>query len=164
MHNLKIKGFTLMELLVTISVVAIIVSLAVPSFIDTIERRHLEGAASSIHLGLQRAKSEAVKKNEPVTFDITTGVNWCYGLVDDSDNDGLANSCNCANADCTIDGQVVTVAGSEFDNVVISSSNGTDVTFDKTVGLPNATPTYTATLGSNTRTISVNAAGLITTN
>lgn len=158
MHNQAIKGFTLMELLTTMVVLVIILALAAPSFKDAIERRHLEGAASSIHLGLQRAKSEAIKQNVAVTFEITPGSDWCYGLVDN------AGSCDCSASDCTIDGQVVTVAGSEFDDVILTNANGGDITFDKVVGLPDATPTYTVTLNSNTRTISVNAAGLITTN
>lgn len=158
MHNLKINGFSLMELMIAIVVLALIISLAVPSFREAIERRHLEGAASSIHLGLQRAKSEAVKQNTDVYFDATTGVSWCYGIVDN------ATSCDCASSDCTINGQVVTVTGTEFDNVTLSSSGATAIKFDRTVGLPDATPTFTVTLNGNTRTIAVNAAGLITTN
>ena len=144
--------------MVSIAVLAVVISLAAPSFIEAIERRHLEGAASSIHLGLQRAKSEAVKQNADVYFDATTGSSWCYGIVDN------ATSCDCANSDCTINSQVVTVTGTEFDNVTLSSSGATAIKFDKTVGLPDATPTFTVTLNGNTRTIAVNAAGLITTN
>jgi prepilin-type N-terminal cleavage/methylation domain-containing protein len=158
MHNLKIKGFTLVELMVSIAVLAVVITLAAPSFKEAIERRHLEGAASSIHLGLQRAKSEAVKQNADVYFDATTGVSWCYGIVDN------ATSCDCANSDCTINSQVVTVTGTEFDNVTLRILGVTPIKFDKTVGLPNATPTFEVTLNGNTRTIAVNAAGLITTN
>ena len=158
MQSSRIHGFTMMELIITMAVIVVLLSLAAPSFKDAIDRRHLEGAASSIHLGLQRAKSEAVKQNVDVTFDINTAA-WCYGIVDN------ATSCDCdAGTDCTIDGQIVVVAGTEFDNVTVSTAGGTDILFDKTVGLPDATPTYTVTLNSKTRTIRVNAAGLIVTN
>jgi type IV fimbrial biogenesis protein FimT len=163
MHNLKIKGFTLMELMITIGVLAVIISLAVPSFKETIERRHLEGAASSIHLGLQRAKSEAVKQNRNVAFDFSSDSpsSWCFGVVDTA---GALCDCTDATPSCTVNTQAVVVDGSEFDNVTLTSAS--DVTFDGVVGLPTVgtTYTYTVELNGKTRTVTVNAAGLITTN
>jgi type IV fimbrial biogenesis protein FimT len=148
-----------MELMVTLAVLAVIISLAVPSFKEAIERRHLEGAASSIHLGLQRAKSEAVKQNKPILFEFNAAT-WCYGINDTDDGGGGVASCDCTAGTCTLNGQAVAVAGSEFDNV---TGTGSDVEFDGTVGLPDpsATTIFTVTLNGKTKTIDVNAAGLI---
>jgi type IV fimbrial biogenesis protein FimT len=59
----KAAGFTLIELMVTISVLAILLSLAVPSFIDFM-RAARGGSLSSAFVGdMTRARSEAITNN-----------------------------------------------------------------------------------------------------
>lgn len=166
MHNLRklkkqnfIRGFTLIELMVTIGILAIIMALAAPSFTETINKRRLAAAASSIHLGLQRAKSEAIKQNMKVTLDMDTA-DWCFGIVAKP----AINSCDCTaeTPDCTVNGQPVVISGSEFGGVTIAA--GGDVTFDPVVGLPNAAQVFKVSLAGKTKTVTVNLAGLIITN
>jgi type IV fimbrial biogenesis protein FimT len=63
-------GFTLVEMLITIVILAILLAIAVPSFRDFILRYQIRVAAESIQNGLQLARAEAVRRNARVRFEI----------------------------------------------------------------------------------------------
>ena len=69
-------GFTLVELMVTIVVLGIILSIAIPSYQDWIKRLHIRSAAESILNGLQLARTEAIKRNGSATITLTGGTGW----------------------------------------------------------------------------------------
>ena len=94
------SGFTLVEVFITIAVLAILITIAAPSFNQTIERRKLEGAAEELYAYLQFARSESIKRATDVRvyFKNTAGADWCYGLKVDA-----ACDCEVANS-CEIDG------------------------------------------------------------
>lgn len=62
------KGFTLIELAVTIAVVAILLTLAVPSFNSLIQSNRVTGHANGMVSALHFARSEAVNRSETVRF------------------------------------------------------------------------------------------------
>lgn len=62
------KGFTLIELMVVISITAILIMLAVPSFNDSLARRRLEGVATELTADLQYARTQAVGNNADVSL------------------------------------------------------------------------------------------------
>ena len=57
----RAAGFTLIELMVTISVLAILITIAIPSFTATINRSRLAASANGLVGGFQLARSEAVR-------------------------------------------------------------------------------------------------------
>lgn len=65
------QGFTLWELMVVLAVAGIILSLAVPSFREFHRSSTMTAAANGLVSGLLIARSEAVKRQLPVTFCIT---------------------------------------------------------------------------------------------
>ena len=71
------RGFTLMEMLVTLAVVAIVASLAVPSFQNMIATQRVRSAANDLVTALNLARSEAVKRNRIVT--VTPAGTWADG-------------------------------------------------------------------------------------
>ncbi len=66
------RGFTMAELLVTVAVVAILLSIAAPSFGKMLSKRRLEGAATELFNDLQYARSQAVADNRQVQLVATT--------------------------------------------------------------------------------------------
>lgn len=98
------KGFTLIELLIAVAVLAIITSMALPSYRTIIEKRQVTSGSQQVGAFISAAKLEAVKRNENVTvsYVYTDETDWCIGMVI-----GDAN-CTCsADTDantCKIDG------------------------------------------------------------
>ncbi|WP_187806963.1 GspH/FimT family pseudopilin [Aquipseudomonas alcaligenes] len=62
------QGFTLVELMVALVVMAILVGLAVPAFDNFVLRNRLRTFANSFSASAQLAKSEAMKRNSTVTL------------------------------------------------------------------------------------------------
>ncbi|MCY1438175.1 Type II transport protein GspH [compost metagenome] len=65
-HGIGQGGFTLTELMVTVSVIAILVAVAVPSFSDFVLRNRIKEYATDLASGLRIARSEALKRNAVV--------------------------------------------------------------------------------------------------
>ncbi|MDX1460690.1 MAG: prepilin-type N-terminal cleavage/methylation domain-containing protein [Xanthomonadales bacterium] len=79
----RIRGLTLVELLVTVAIVAIGVSLAVPSMQFIREKRQVVGAAEGIVNLMRLAQGESIKRNEQVNVSWYSpgshGASWCVG-------------------------------------------------------------------------------------
>lgn len=75
-----VKGFTMIELVVTMAVLAILVALAAPSFTSVINNNRLTGNANELLSTLQSARMEAVRRNAQVVIcrnDDPDGGNAC---------------------------------------------------------------------------------------
>jgi Tfp pilus assembly protein FimT len=74
--------------MIVIVVGVILMTIAAPSFDPVIRGMALNGAASELVSGLQFARSEAVRKNQPITVDIV-GRTWrvYYDANKDGDHD-----------------------------------------------------------------------------
>jgi type IV fimbrial biogenesis protein FimT len=76
-------GFTLIELMVTVSIMGILLAASLPSVGVWLSNQRIRNTASSISAGIQYAQTEAVRRNRPVTF-------WLVSL---SDASSMNNSC-----------------------------------------------------------------------
>lgn len=64
----KSSGFTLIELIVTVSIAAILMAMAIPSFVETIKSNRLTTYANEFVAALNMARSEAIKRGVQVTM------------------------------------------------------------------------------------------------
>lgn len=90
------EGFTLIELMVTIAVLAIVMAIATPSFSNIILSNRIDSTAQELYGAIQLARSEAVKRKGPVhvcrsnaTMDAcANGTDWSDGWLILPENDG----------------------------------------------------------------------------
>lgn len=116
--NSQQHGVTLIELMVTIAVIAILVTTAIPSFIENIEKRKLRGAAETLYAELQFAKMEAIKTNTPVRVDftVTNASTWCYGVS--------TSDCDCTTANsCVINGVEKVIRSTDYTNISVDATS-----------------------------------------
>ncbi len=125
------QGFTLIEAMIVIAIVAIVLSLAVPSFNDFFEKNRLKRAAEEVYGLVTKARAEGVIRSADMSIDVDTG-EWCVGYA--------VGACDCTAASC-----VVPVAGTDVTQVVSGAVNfsgvtitesftGTSTTFDSVKG------------------------------
>lgn len=74
-----IKGFTLIELMIVSALVAILASLAVPSYRSFLVNRQLGAASGDFLISLLQARSEAIRLGKMVSLLPVDGTNWTSG-------------------------------------------------------------------------------------
>jgi type IV fimbrial biogenesis protein FimT len=62
------RGFTIIELMIALTLFSVLAVLAVPAFTDMLQNQKIRSKAESITAGLQTARQEALRLNQPVTF------------------------------------------------------------------------------------------------
>jgi type IV fimbrial biogenesis protein FimT len=75
------RGFTLIELMVTIGTLTILIVAAVPSILTTVRNTQIRSIASSWRDGLAQARIEAIRRNALVRFS-PNGASWQLQLQD----------------------------------------------------------------------------------
>ncbi len=77
----RARGFTLLELLVVLAVIAIMASVAVPGFQRTMAVNRMASDYNLMLSGLNYARSEAIKRRAEVTFELTHNTPWGYRVT-----------------------------------------------------------------------------------
>ncbi len=101
------KGFTIMELMITVSILTILVTIAVPGMNSYMDKRKLINATEAIYSQLVYARSEAISRSANVAVRIvgTDSTHWAIGV-------STNNACNPALTDPNAAGAcVLTVSG-----------------------------------------------------
>lgn len=169
-------GFSLIELLVAISIVAIVMAITVPNVLSWLPNYRLKAAASDLMSNIQKAKIMAVRNrsNCAIRFDESGGAISGYTIFIDQDANFEYNPDAVNRPFETI---ITTVSLSDYDSVSISSNtfdkeddtnlylfafrpNGLPITDS---GLANGTVTFTNTNGKNASVI-VNISGNVRIN
>ena len=73
------QGFTLIEMMVTVSILAILLGVAVPSFQSFVANQKVKSASYDLSMALVAARSEAVKRNADITIAPETVDDWVSG-------------------------------------------------------------------------------------
>lgn len=137
----KQRGFTLIELMVTVAILAILAVVGIPSFLSAIEKNRLKNAVEEVYGLLVEARSEAVVRSRDTLIDVDGGA-WCVGYREQNATGTLGN------CDCTVtnlaDANVCSartggtnvlkrVTGADFPGVTISTGS-TNTSFDPVRG------------------------------
>jgi type IV fimbrial biogenesis protein FimT len=99
--RIKHEGFTLIELMITVALVAILLALSAPYFRETITSNKIGAEANNLKASLNLARSTAARLNQPVTVcksadgdGCTTDDYWEQGWItfNDLNMDGAVDS------------------------------------------------------------------------
>lgn len=131
-------GFTLIELMLTLSIAIILTLVAIPSMRNIIQHYRISAVADNLYYFLQNARTEAIKRNTQVYVSFVTGDSWCYGM-----NAGSACTCSTPNS-CGLG--TVSAANSQQISLSITGLSGTSVYFEGTHAAASASGAVTFTL------------------
>jgi type IV fimbrial biogenesis protein FimT len=91
--NKPFYGFTLIEMMVTLAVFAMLIMIGLPSMTTWLQNAQIRTSAETLQMGLQFARAEALRRNVPVRFQLVdsltggcalsdTGASWVINLGD----------------------------------------------------------------------------------
>lgn len=149
---MKKYGFTLIELLLTISIITIVGMLSTGFYARFLSQNSVTTAADQLAADFRKAQIYSMMGKYNGTYE-TWGVHYAANTItlyiSDSAQPNLYNSRN------TAFDEKYTVPG----NVIVAGFS--DVYFLRATGLPNATQSITVSSGATTRTITINAQGVV---
>ena len=87
-------GLTMIELIITLTIGAILLALAVPSMREYIARKRVTGTATELAADVRLARSMVQQQNQPIwiTFRLTTDYS-CYAMYTEGDGN---DQCDCS--------------------------------------------------------------------
>ncbi|NLG42078.1 MAG: prepilin-type N-terminal cleavage/methylation domain-containing protein, partial [Phycisphaerae bacterium] len=146
----KLRGFSMVELVLVISIMLIVAGMAVPRFANSLTRNRVEAAAQRVVADLSLAQRHARLASVPqsVVFDPASSSYRLSGLPD-PDHPGLE--------------YVVQLGAAPYEATLpkINLGNDSSITFDA-YGVPNKSGSVLVQCGEFVRVISVDAAGRAT--
>jgi type IV fimbrial biogenesis protein FimT len=130
------RGFTLIEMMIGITIVALVLFVAVPMFTIFLQNQKIKNAAQTVMIGLSSARAEAIRRNQTVRFQFvsdltagcalsTTSLAWVVSLADPAGN------CEAAPGDMGSAAQIIEKRSATEGtlNVAIATTGGTTATF-----------------------------------
>jgi type IV fimbrial biogenesis protein FimT len=72
----RTRGFTLIELMIGMTIIAMLLAMGVPSFRVWIQNTKIRNAADMILTGINLARGEAVRRNTAVQFELDSESGW----------------------------------------------------------------------------------------
>ncbi|MEO8165664.1 MAG: GspH/FimT family pseudopilin [Betaproteobacteria bacterium] len=79
--NRRLSGFTIIESMITIVVLSVMVTVAIPWFTDLVLKNRVNSTATDIQMSLLLARSEAVKRNTTASITPTDNTAWTKGWM-----------------------------------------------------------------------------------
>ena len=141
----KQSGFTLIELMVIIAIMAVSAGIAIPNFLSYMPKHRLNGAARQVMGDLMAARMKAVKLNHRAKVFFYS--DHQYKICDDADNNGTV-------ADGEGEVQLRDIQ-TEYSDVTFDSSNPPDPVFSSRGTATTTTITLQNSSGLKVITISI---------
>ncbi|MFQ2223523.1 GspH/FimT family pseudopilin [Aeromonas enteropelogenes] len=114
-------GFTMIELMIALALVALLLTVAIPSYQSLRQEQMVKAAAQAVYTDVMLLKSEAIKRNRNLSLIVfnSGASNWCYRIA----IDGAGSCTGCSDTCSSLDGRKGADA-SEFAGVNLTTSYG----------------------------------------
>jgi prepilin-type N-terminal cleavage/methylation domain-containing protein len=145
------KGFSLIELMVVIALIAIMAGIAVPNFQTYMKNRRLSGAASQLFVDLMNARMQAVSQNMKIIVSLEN--NHQYKIIRDLNGNGTI--------DAGEDGPLKDIHPDYYDVTFAAASSGFNPIFNANGTGMQGTINISSSSISTTKTITMSTAGRI---
>lgn len=143
------RGLTLIELMIGLAIMAVLMSLAVPSLGQYLQRQRLKATAQGLEADLKEARFEAARRGSAVGVVFNGGADWCYAITTSPD-------CDCRVQQAC---RLKTVRGSDLRGLnLLQSSNTRFDPASGTTGYSGSAATWGISSGEQLR-VNVSALG-----
>ena len=168
MHNKQAscqQGFTLVEAMIVVAIIAVLLAVVVPSFSDFFDKNRLKRATEEVYGLITKARAETVIRDMDLFITVDSGT-WCAGYA-------AAADCDCTETDPDAAGACAVPVGDDADGnpeMVLQAIDGTsftgvaiaadfDSTFNSINGTANNNGTVSLTVGVWALNVVVNTRG-----
>lgn len=133
------RGFTLIEMLVVMTVIGILYTIALPAALDFIERRRLAAATEQIFEVLQLARTEAIRLSQDVQVSLDADGTQAWALAASTNpacapaKSAFGTAATFSNCQIVAPGDTTTLnaENTSFEGVTLTKSNAANaLTFD----------------------------------
>jgi len=146
------RGFTLIELIVVIALIAILTAIAVPSYQTFMVRSRLKGAARQVMSDLMNARMMAVSQNQKVKVHVENG-GHTYEIWSDANHDGAVDDNEGVNISKDVQ--------QDYYDVTLSTTSTTNDTIFNPRGAASQFGTVTVTNSAGSKSIAVAISGRV---
>lgn len=158
------RGLTLIEILVTVAILAIVLGLGIPSMREWMMKQRVSSIAAELVTDLQLARSEAIRTNLQTSVKFNSNATQtCYTIYT---GNSFGASCDCTKPIGTACGASVTLT--EIKTVSVPRNTGVTISANQTEKLlaggvfsTDVTPLLVSVSDGGTRTLSVQASAFI---
>ncbi|MGE3316528.1 MAG: Tfp pilus assembly protein FimT/FimU [Planctomycetaceae bacterium] len=145
-ESVERRGFTLVDLTITVLIIGILAAVAAPKFVDSLNRYRVNAAAKRIQVDLSLARRAAMARSTPQTVVFTAASNQ-YSLVGMDHPDRIGRP------------YTILLGESPYQSTLVSASLGGDetVVFNQ-FGVPDSGGVITVQSGVFQQTVTIDSA------
>jgi type IV fimbrial biogenesis protein FimT len=141
-NAIKSKGFTLIEMVIVIAVMAILVAIAVPNYNSFMARKRVDGAVHQLFTDLMGARMQAISQNSRVIVQITSGTG--YSIIKDLNGNGVVDTGETGSSKSILPNYYDVTITATFNPVFNSNGTGSNLV----ITISNSSLTKTLTIST----------------